>query len=66
MTFHDIRHVYATYLNSRGVDIKSISELLGHSNTNITLDVYTHAYDERKIECANIFENLISESIEDN
>lgn len=40
--FHDLRHTHATQLLQAGVDIKSVSERLGHSSIRITLDTYTH------------------------
>jgi integrase len=40
--FHDIRHTFATLLLERGVHIKAVSELLGHSSVDITLRVYGH------------------------
>lgn len=40
--FHDLRHTHATMLLSKGVNPKIVSERLGHSTINITLDTYTH------------------------
>ncbi len=39
---HDLRHSTATLLRSAGVDLKTISEILGHSRISITADLYTH------------------------
>lgn len=39
---HSLRHTFATRLIERGVPIKIVSELLGHSSTAITLDIYVH------------------------
>lgn len=39
---HDLRHTFATLLLERGVHVKVVSELLGHSNIEITLRVYGH------------------------
>ena len=38
--FHDLRHTYATLLLSKGMDVKVVSEILGHSNVNVTLNYY--------------------------
>lgn len=40
--FHDLRHSHATSLLVQGVHPKIVSERLGHSNINITLDTYSH------------------------
>jgi integrase len=40
--FHDLRHTFATLMLERGVDIKTVSEYLGHSSVEITLRVYGH------------------------
>ena len=45
---HSLRHTYATRLFERRVDIKIISELLGHSSTEITYRVYIHVIDALK------------------
>ena len=41
--FHDLRHTTATLLLGEGVHPKIVSEMLGHSNIGITLDLYSHA-----------------------
>ena len=40
--FHDLRHTHATQLLRAGVNIKVISERLGHASIGITLDTYSH------------------------
>lgn len=42
-TFHDLRHTYATVAISSGVDVKTVSSVLGHSSAAMTLDVYAVA-----------------------
>ena len=41
--FHILRHTFATNCVRIGMDVKSLSELLGHSNVNITLNKYVHS-----------------------
>ena len=43
VTFHMIRHTFASNCIEAGVDAKSLSEILGHSNVNITLNRYVHS-----------------------
>lgn len=40
--FHTLRHTFATRCVECGCDIKSLSEILGHSNTSITMNLYVH------------------------
>ena len=46
--FHAIRHTFATRALELGVDIKTLSEILGHSNASITLSIYAHSLMEQK------------------
>ena len=41
--FHILRHTFATNCIKIGMDVKSLSELMGHSNVNITLNKYVHS-----------------------
>lgn len=40
--FHDLRHTFATHAMKNGVDAKTLSGILGHTNASFTLDTYTH------------------------
>lgn len=44
--FHDLRHTHASLLLAKSIDIKTISERLGHSNIGITMNTYTHVMRE--------------------
>ena len=48
VTYHALRHTFATRCIERGVDIKSLSEILGHTDVSITLDTYVHSSMELK------------------
>lgn len=48
VTFHQLRHRFATYCVELGFEIKSLSEILGHSSVNITLNRYVHSSMELK------------------
>lgn len=43
VTFHALRHTHATYLIGSGVDVRTVSERLGHADVATTLRVYAHA-----------------------
>lgn len=45
---HSLRHTYASYLISHDIDLISVSQVLGHENLNITLEVYAHQLQEQK------------------
>lgn len=51
--FHSLRHTFATRMLELGVDIKTLSELLGHANPTITLNTYVHSNMELKKEAMN-------------
>ena len=42
VTFHDLRHTHATWMLESGVDLKTVSQRLGHSSITITADIYAH------------------------
>lgn len=48
INFHALRHTFATKCVEIGMDVKSLSELLGHSNSAITLNTYVHPSMEQK------------------
>ena len=48
ITFHGLRHTFATRAIEHGMDVRTLSEILGHSNPSVTLNVYTHSMDDHK------------------
>jgi integrase len=44
VTFHDLRHHYASALIAAGCSIKAVQEALGHKNASETLDTYSHLF----------------------
>lgn len=48
INYHALRHTFATRCVEAGVDVKSLSEMLGHANVNITLNTYVHSSLEQK------------------
>lgn len=49
VNFHALRHTFATYCIQCGVDVKSLSEILGHASVNITLNRYVHSSFQVKV-----------------
>jgi len=56
--FHDLRHTHATLLLYAGVDIKTISERLGHSNIGMTMNTYTHVLKELDIRASDLMDAI--------
>ncbi|MBD5152589.1 MAG: site-specific integrase, partial [Oscillibacter sp.] len=50
--FHDLRHTFATLALQNGVDVKTLSGMLGHYSSGFTLDTYTHITDRMQQEAA--------------
>ena len=50
--FHDLRHTFATVSLQNGVDIKTVSSMLGHYDAGFTLRTYTHATRQKQDEAA--------------
>lgn len=52
--FHSLRHAFATDCIALGFDMKTLSEILGHSSVEITLSRYVHSSMDRKRSCMNL------------
>lgn len=52
--FHDLRHTFATHALASGVDAKTLSGILGHTNASFTLDTYTHVTGDMQKKAADI------------
>ncbi len=59
--FHDLRHTAATLLLRRGVNPKIVSEMLGHANIGITLDVYSHVTPDMQEAAARTMDEVLAE-----
>lgn len=46
ISFHALRHTYASMIIASGADIATVSSRLGHSNINTTLGIYTHLFED--------------------
>jgi integrase len=58
--FHDLHHTAATLLLGQGVHAKIVSEMLGHSNIAITMDLYSHVTPTMQREAARALDSLLS------
>lgn len=59
--FHTLRHTFATRCVELGFDVKSLSEILGHSTVNITMNRYVHPSMELKQKNMNMLSELFPE-----
>jgi len=57
VTVHTLRHCYATHLLERGVDLRMIQELLGHSSPSTTA-IYTHLTDKSVTQLLHAIEDI--------
>ena len=56
--FHSLRHTYATMLLSHGVDLKTVQDLMGHSDIAVT-QIYLHVLPKTKIDAVNRINGLL-------
>lgn len=53
---HALRHTFASMLFAKGVDVKIVSKLLGHSTVKITYDIYVHLFEKDIIHVTNVLD----------
>ena len=59
ITPHVLRHTFATRALECGMDVKTLSEILGHKNPAVTLSRYAHSLIEHKTEMMNRLNKLL-------
>lgn len=59
--FHSLRHTFATRAIECGMDVKTLSEILGHKNPTVTLNRYTHSLMEHKQDMMNKLGKLLQD-----
>ena len=59
LTFHGLRHAYATLGLISGMPAKAVREHLGHSSVVITLDLYSHVLPSMQDKLVNVVANLL-------
>lgn len=60
ITVHGFRHTHASLLFEAGVEAKAISDRLGHTNIQTTLNLYTHLNDTQRINTVNQFMDFMT------
>lgn len=58
--FHDLRHTCATLLLADGVNVKVVSELLGHSDITVTLNTYAHVLPTIQQQATDAFDAMLA------
>lgn len=62
VSWHSLRHSYASFLIAQNIPIKYIQEQLGHSSIRVTMDKYGHLFSEVHVQGVNAFDNLLEKS----
>ena len=60
MTFHGLRHLYASLLLNAGVPMAVVSKILGHSSIQLTVNTYGHLLDDAAMEAAQLGEAYLA------
>ena len=61
LRFHDLRHTFATHALASGVDVKTLSGILGHTQAAFTLDTYTHTTGDMQKRAAEIVGDFMTD-----
>ena len=61
--FHDLRHTFATMALQNGVDVKTVSSMLGHYSAGFTLDTYAHVTTDAQLKAAQTMGNILSHAV---
>jgi integrase len=55
---HALRHTFGSYLILHKIDIKVVSQILGHKDVTVTYNIYVHLIEQQMIEAANVFDKI--------
>ena len=55
---HSLRHTFASTMFLHGVDVKTVSKILGHANVSITYNTYIHIIEKQKVDAVKILDNI--------
>ena len=59
--FHDLRHTFATHALASGVDVKTLSSILGHTRAAFTLDTYTHTTNDMQKRASEVVGDFLTD-----
>ena len=60
--YHDLRHAFASNLIAAGVDVVTVSRLLGHASPQITMSIYSHVIPKERHGASELLARLMRES----
>ena len=58
--FHSLRHTYATRLFENDIQPKTVSDLMGHEDIQITLNLYTWVLDSQKNKAVEVLDSIFT------
>ena len=61
--FHDLRHTFATLALQNGVDVKTVSGMLGHYSAGFALDTYAHMTTAAQKEAARAMKRVLTTAL---
>ena len=64
MTLADLRHTFSVLALQNGVDVKTLSAMLGHYSAGFTLDTYAHVTTSMQKQAANAVGNFLSGTLQ--
>ena len=63
VSFHCSRHTFATMALQNGVDVKTVSSMLGHYSAGFTLDTYAHVTTDAQLKAAQTMGSILSRAV---
>jgi len=60
MRFHDLRHSCASILLAKGVQLRTVMEVLGHTSIRLTADTYTHVMPQLLSQASSAMDSALS------
>ena len=63
LTYPDLRHTFATMALQNGVDVKTVSSMLGHYSAGFTLDTYAHVTTDAQLKAAQTMGSILSRAV---